>query len=54
MRQGHGDTPDKPGLRPDTSKNGMMKKRQLQVREEQVRERGRQVVNRLGKKAPKE
>lgn len=45
---------DKPLLRPDTSKNGMMKKRQLEVKAERVRERGRRVLNRLGKKGPKE
>jgi hypothetical protein len=39
--------------RPDTSKNGMMKKRQLQVREDRVKERGREVLSRLGKKEPK-
>lgn len=36
--------------RPDTSKNGMMKKRQLQVSEERIKERGREVLSRLGKK----
>ncbi|GED67830.1 hypothetical protein BRE01_15320 [Brevibacillus reuszeri] len=40
--------------RPDTSKNGMMKKRQLAVKDESIKERGRQVLNRLGKKEPKE
>jgi hypothetical protein len=40
--------------RPDTSKNGMMKKRELSVKDESVKERGRQVLNRLGKKEPKE
>ena len=42
--------PDRQSPRPDTSRNGLMKKRQLQVREEGIRERGRQVLNRLVKK----
>mgnify|MGYP001230767936 CR=1 FL=1 len=50
----HGDGADKPKQRPDTSKNGMMKKRHLQVKEERVKERGRQVLNRLGKKTSQE
>ena len=33
--------------RPDTSKNGMLKRNQLQLREESVKERGRSVVDRL-------
>ncbi|ERM16678.1 hypothetical protein [Brevibacillus laterosporus] len=33
--------------RPDTSKNGMMKKNTLKVREESIRERGRSIVDRL-------
>ncbi|MCR8980473.1 hypothetical protein [Brevibacillus laterosporus] len=33
--------------RPDTSKNGMMKKTPLKVREESIRERGRSIVDRL-------
>jgi len=39
--------------RPDTSKNGMMKKNLLQVKDEKVKERGREVLNRLGKKQEK-
>jgi hypothetical protein len=46
--------PDRQAPRPDTSKNGLMKKRQLQVREEGIRERGRLVLNRLGKKDPRQ
>lgn len=41
--------------RPDTSKNGMMKKRELTVKDESIKQRGRAVLNRLGKKdVPKE
>jgi len=40
--------------RPDTSKNGMMKKRQLTFKDESIKQRGRQVLNRLGKKEAKE
>ncbi|MED4583335.1 hypothetical protein [Brevibacillus choshinensis] len=41
--------------RPDTSKNGMMKKRELTVSDESIKQRGRAVLNRLGKKdVPKE
>jgi hypothetical protein len=36
--------------RPDTSKNGLMKRNQLHVRDEQVKERGRVVLSRLGKR----
>jgi len=36
--------------RPDTSKNGMMKKRALSVRDESIKQRGRAVLSRLGKK----
>jgi hypothetical protein len=36
--------------RPDTSKNGLMKKRQLLVKDESVKERGRGILSRLGKK----
>lgn len=36
--------------RPDTSKNGRMKKNQLQVKDESVRERGLNILGRLGKK----
>ncbi|EST54115.1 hypothetical protein T458_11995 [Brevibacillus panacihumi W25] len=39
--------------RPDTSKNGMMKKRPLQVHDDKVKERGREVLSRLGKKREK-
>lgn len=39
--------------RPDTSKNGMMKKHLLQVKDEKVQERGREVLSRLGKKREK-
>ncbi|MGD8191937.1 hypothetical protein ACQCN2_18370 [Brevibacillus ginsengisoli] len=35
--------------RPDTSKNGRMKKNQLQLKDEAVRERGRSILSRLGK-----
>lgn len=45
---------ERQAVRPDTSKNGMMKKRQLAVKDESVKARGRQILNRLGKKAPKE
>ncbi|MDF2682122.1 MAG: hypothetical protein K0R47_3312 [Brevibacillus sp.] len=41
--------------RPDTSKNGMMKKRELTVKDESIKQRGRAVLSRLGKKdVPKE
>lgn len=41
--------------RPDTSKNGRMKRRELTVKDESVKQRGRAVVSRLGKKdVPKE
>ncbi|WNC15742.1 hypothetical protein [Brevibacillus brevis] len=41
--------------RPDTSKNGMMKKRELALKDESIRQRGRAVLSRLGKKdVPKE
>lgn len=40
--------------RPDTSKNGLMKKRQLALKDESIKQRGRQVLGRLGKKQPKE
>ncbi|MDA5109098.1 MULTISPECIES: hypothetical protein [Brevibacillus] len=36
--------------RPDTSKNGLMKKRQLLVKDESVKERGRDILSRLGKR----
>ncbi|MFY0543835.1 hypothetical protein [Brevibacillus sp. H7] len=36
--------------RPDTSKNGRMKRHQLDLRREEIKERGRSVVSRLGKK----
>lgn len=38
--------------RPDTSKNGMMKKRPQEINDS-IKERGRTVVSRLGKKEPK-
>ncbi|MBY0052033.1 hypothetical protein P4U99_15310 [Brevibacillus agri] len=40
--------------RPDTSKNGLMKKRQLALKDESIKQRGQQVLGRLGKKQPKE
>ncbi|MGN7470723.1 hypothetical protein [Brevibacillus sp. SAFN-007a] len=40
--------------RPDTSKNGLMKKRQLALKDEAIKQRGRQVLGRLGKKQSKE
>ncbi|WP_170163356.1 hypothetical protein AAFJ72_03950 [Brevibacillus gelatini] len=40
--------------RPDTSKNGLMKKRQLALKDESIKQRSRQVLGRLGKKQPKE
>lgn len=39
--------------RPDTSKNGMMKKRPQEIKDDSIKERGRMVVSRLGKKEPK-
>jgi hypothetical protein len=36
--------------RPDTSKNGLMKRNQLDIRRAEVKERGRSVLSRLGKK----
>jgi hypothetical protein len=36
--------------RPDTSKNGLMKRNQLRVRDEQVKERGRAILSRLGRR----
>jgi hypothetical protein len=36
--------------RPDTSKNGLMKKRQLTLKDESLKERGREILSRLGKK----
>lgn len=45
---------DKQPDRPDTSKNGLMKKRQLALKDETLKQRGRQVLGRLGKKQPKE
>ncbi|MEJ8546360.1 hypothetical protein [Brevibacillus borstelensis] len=36
--------------RPDTSKNGMLKRRELDVKDEAVKERGRAILSRLGKK----
>jgi len=36
--------------RPDTSKNGRMKRNELDLRRDSVKERGRAVVARLGKK----
>jgi hypothetical protein len=41
---------DRQRLRPDTSKNGRMKKNQLQLKNESLKERGRSVLSRLGKK----
>jgi hypothetical protein len=38
-------------LRPDTSKNGRMKKRELQLDNESLKERGRSILARLGKKS---
>ena len=44
-----------PNDRPDTSKNGMMKKRELTLKDESIKQRGRAVLGRLGKKdGPKE
>ena len=40
---------EKPAPRPDTSKNGLLKRNQLQVKDESVRERGKEVLSRLGK-----
>ncbi|QOS99009.1 hypothetical protein JNUCC42_21860 [Brevibacterium sp. JNUCC-42] len=40
--------------RPDTSKNGMMKKTSLKVREESIRERGRSIVDRLNTRKMRE
>ncbi|MGK5510381.1 hypothetical protein [Brevibacillus formosus] len=39
--------------RPDTSKNGLMKKRQQDIKDESIKERGRMVLGRLGKKDSK-
>jgi hypothetical protein len=36
--------------RPDTSKNGLLKRRHLQVQDESVKKRGRDVLSRLGKR----
>ncbi|QQE73883.1 hypothetical protein KDJ56_18725 [Brevibacillus composti] len=36
--------------RPDTSKNGMLKRRELDVRDEAIKERGKGILSRLGKK----
>lgn len=36
--------------RPDTSKNGMLKRRELHVKDDAVKERGRAILSRLGKK----
>ncbi|NGQ96643.1 hypothetical protein G3578_15880 [Brevibacillus sp. SYP-B805] len=35
--------------RPDTSKNGLLKRHPLTIRDESVRTRGRAVLSRLGK-----
>ncbi|GAA4727026.1 hypothetical protein [Brevibacillus fulvus] len=40
---------ERPTLRPDTSKNGLMKKHQ-QTSSEQTKRRGRDILDRLGKK----
>ncbi|HZG17538.1 MAG TPA: hypothetical protein VE710_21360 [Candidatus Bathyarchaeia archaeon] len=40
---------EKPAPRPDTSKNGLLKRNQLQVKDESVRARGKEVLSRLGK-----
>ncbi|WP_139492367.1 hypothetical protein [Brevibacillus dissolubilis] len=39
-----------PTGRPDTSKNGLMKKNQLGLRDESVKSRGRSILARLDKK----
>jgi len=54
LKQENGNRPDGQTARPDTSRNGLMKKRRLQLREEGIRERGRQVLARLGKKEPRQ
>ncbi|USG64876.1 hypothetical protein NDK47_22565 [Brevibacillus ruminantium] len=36
--------------RPDTSKNGMLKRRELELKDEAIKERGRSILTRLGKK----
>lgn len=40
---------DKPAPRPDTSKNGLLKRHQLEVKDESIRARGKDVLSRLGK-----
>ncbi|MGC5325908.1 hypothetical protein [Brevibacillus sp. SYSU BS000544] len=37
-----------PRPRPDTSKNGLLKKNQLTVRDDKIRERGRSILKNLG------
>ncbi len=39
--------------RPDTSKNGLMKRNELNVRRDDIRERGKSVLSRLGQKQQK-
>ncbi len=40
---------DRKASRPDTSKNGLLKKNKLRLANESARERGRQILSRLGK-----
>ncbi len=44
---------DKQPDRPDTSKNGLMKKRQLALKDEALKQRGRQVLGYWGKSSPR-